>query len=147
MNQNLLLSLLRLLKLPQEIQQGLSLRKITTGHARAVLALTNKDFQLEMRQSILRNSWTVRDTERNVRQTLNTLSIRLEKKDEIAKKLPTSDENKLKKDSHLGNMEEKLRLKLGTRVQIRYLGGKGHIKIEYYSLEEFEKLYELLVSS
>ena len=48
---------------------------------------------------------------------------------------------------YLKNMEEKLQLKLGTRVQIRFLDGKGHIKIDYFSLEEFEKIYDFLVSS
>jgi len=138
---------IRLLQLPSELKNDLERGRITTGHARAVLALPNKDFQLEMRQSILRNSLTVRETERNVRQTLNTLSKRLEKKDGTTKKLSSSDENNTNKDFHLENMEEKLRLKLGTRVHIRYIGGKGHIKIEYYSLEEFEKLYEVLVSN
>ena len=138
---------IRLLQLPSELKNDLERGRISTGHARAVLALPNKDFQLEMRQSILRNSWTVRDTERNVRQTLKTLSIRLEKKDGTTKKIPSSDGNNSNKDFQLENMEEKLRLKLGTRVQIRHISGKGHIKIEYYSLEEFEKFYELLISS
>ena len=43
--------------------------------------------------------------------------------------------------------ESKLQDKLATRVQIRFVDGSGYIKIDYYSLEEFEKLYETLVSS
>jgi len=140
-------NLIRLLQLPSELKNDLERGRITTGHARAILALPNIDFQLEMRQSILRNSWTVRETEKNVRQTLKTLSIKPENEDLKKEKYLNNDEKNSIEDVHLQNMEEKLRHKLGTRVQIRFLGGKGHIKIDYFSLEEFEKIYDLLVPS
>ena len=45
------------------------------------------------------------------------------------------------------DLEDKLETKLGSRVQIKYINGKGHIKIDYFSLDEFEKIYNVLFTS
>ena len=72
-------NLMRLLKLPSALKNDLETARITPGHARSILALPGEAFQLEMRQRLLRHSWSVRDTERQVRLKLNSLSAGLEK--------------------------------------------------------------------
>ena len=51
------------------------------------------------------------------------------------------------KEAHIKKMEEKLRSKLGTKIEIRHSGSKGRIEISYYSLDDFERIVELLGSS
>ena len=71
-------NLMRLLKLPSALKNDLETGRITSGHARSILALPGEAFQLDMRQRLLRHSWSVRDTERQVRLKLNSLPAGLE---------------------------------------------------------------------
>lgn len=140
-------NLIRLLQLPSELKNDLERGRISNGHARAILALPNRDSQLEMRQGILRNSWSVRETEQKIRKKLDFLLIQTEKQNgEIVSSLSSENKNS-NNQKHIKSLEEELEHKLGTRVKIKFLSGKGHIKIDYFSLEEFEHLYDLLVSS
>jgi len=139
-------NLMRLLQLPSELKNDLERGRISSGHARAILSLPNRNFQLEIRQAILKNSWSVRETERKIREKLDYLSIiegKVDKK--ILKKSIVSEKN-IENERYLQNLEEELQRKLGTRIRIKFFGDKGHIKIEYFSLEEFEHIYNLLVS-
>ena len=141
-------NLMRLLKLPSALKNDLETGRITSSHARSILALPSEDFQLEMRQRLLRHSWSVRDTERQVRLKLNSLSAGLEKQGN--KKAisggPVTKGSVADHDAQLQNLEEKLQSRLQTRVRIKYHKGKGHIQIDYFSLEEFDRVFDLLVS-
>ena len=55
--------------------------------------------------------------------------------------------SKEEKVTHLQNLEEELQRHLRTRVEIKFREGKGQIKIDYFSLEEFERIYDLLTTS
>ncbi|GIT70927.1 MAG: hypothetical protein Ct9H300mP28_07410 [Pseudomonadota bacterium] len=59
-------NMLRLLQLPSALKNDLETGRITSGHARSILSLPNEGVQLEMRQRLLRKSWSVRETERQV---------------------------------------------------------------------------------
>ena len=142
-------NLMRLLQLPSALKNDLETGRITSGHARAILALPGAAFQLEMRQSLLRHSWSVRETERQVRKKLDILSVGSEEQEENDAGSDSSETqvSKSGEDIQLHNLEEELQRHLGTRVEIKFREGKGQIKIDYFSLEEFDRLYDFLISS
>ena len=135
-------NMLRLLQLPSALKNDLETGRITAGHARSILSLPNEGLQLEIRKSLLRNSWSVRETERQVRIKLDYLS-KFSHRDGTK----NSDSNAYSSDEEiqLQHLEDQLRLRLGTNVGIKFKNGKGQIKIDYNSLDEFERLYEMLV--
>ena len=135
-------NMLRLLQLPSALKNDLETGRITAGHARSILSLPNEGLQLEIRKSLLRNSWSVRETERQVRIKLDYLS-----KFSLRDGTKNSDSNAYSSDEEiqLQHLEDKLRLHLGTNVGIKFKNGKGQIKIDYNSLDEFERLYDILV--
>ena len=137
-------NMLRLLQLPSALKNDLETGRITSGHARSILSLPNEGAQLEMRQRLLRNSWSVRETERQVRMKLDYLS-KFSQRDgsENSDRSASSPDN----DIQIQHLEDQLQRRLGTNVDIKFKNGKGQIKIDYYSLDEFERLYELLNSS
>ena len=137
-------NMLRLLQLPSALKNDLETGRITSGHARSILSLPNEGVQLEMRQRLLRNSWSVRETERQVRKKLDYLS-KFSQRDGSN----NSDTSASSPDPEiqLQHLEDQLQRRLGTNVDIKFKNGKGQIKIDYYSLDEFERLYDLLKSS
>ena len=141
---------MRLLLLPAPLKNDLETGRITAGHARTILALPGATSQLEMRRRLLLESWSVRETERQVRLKLDFLAVSPEKQGNKDKALAGATENlllKAKKDIYLQNLEDELQRRLRTRVEIKFREGKGQINISYFSLEEFERLYDLLTSS
>ena len=141
---------MRLLQLPSPLKNDLETGRITAGHARSILALPSTSVQLEMRERLLLNSWSVRETERQVRLKLNFLAVSPQKQGDKNSAPAVDSETQLskaEKDTHIQNLEEELQRRLRTRVEIKFREGKGQIKIDYFSLEEFERLYDLLTSS
>ena len=137
-------NMLRLLQLPSALKNDLETGRITSGHARSILSLPNEGAQLEMRQRLLRNSWSVRETERQVRMKLDYLS-KFSQRDgnNNSDTSASSTDPKIQ----LQHLEDQLQRRLGTNVDIKFQNGKGQIKIDYSSLDEFERLYDLLNSS
>ena len=137
-------NMLRLLQLPSALKNDLETGRISSGHARSTLSLPNEGVQLEMRQRLLRKSWSVRETERQVRMKLDYLS-KFSQRDGSN----NSDTSASSPDPEiqLQHLEDQLQRRLGTNVDIKFKNGKGQIKIDYYSLDEFERLYDLLNSS
>lgn len=125
---------LRLLKLPDAIQASLRKGQLSTGHARALVAIEDTSVQMEIFQKIVDKGISVREVERMVREKGKQKARRLH--------VPTSAES-----SSIASVEEKLRQTLGTKVQVRVSqDGKGEIVIEYYSAGDLERLLELLSS-
>ncbi len=123
---------LRLLKLDDRVQQLLIDGELSAGHARALLSLEDKELQYVTAQKILSGKWSVRDAENYVKKLLNPV-------EEVAKAPKNTAE-----DIIYGEFEEKLKRAMGTKVSIhRKDGNKGKIEIEYYSLDEFERLMQL----
>lgn len=123
---------LRLLKLPQKIQEGLRKNKITTGHARALINLPNERTQLRLYEKIVAEGLSVRKVEELVRN--------------IGKHNAKSGSQSHRTESggELEHLEGQLRELLGTKVRVQNKGdGKGEIIIEFYSLDDFERLFEI----
>lgn len=120
---------LRLLNLPDEIQQGLSEGRLSAGHAKALLPLPRKQ-QLSLYRDIVEKGLAVRAVERIA---------------EGAKEGEGREAGKAQgKNAHVRQMEEKLVSILGTKVEIKHSRNKGQIVIHYYSLEDFDRIVELL---
>jgi ParB family chromosome partitioning protein len=121
---------LRLLKLPDEIKTMLYNGSLSMGHARALLSVEGKTHQVETARKIVRGSLSVRETELLAKKILK----------------PAKGGDK-KKDPQISSLEEKLIKHLGTKVHITHKGKKGgKIEIEYYSLDEFDRLLEILMA-
>ena len=124
---------MRLLKLDDRVQQMLIDEMISTGHARALLALESKDAQAEAAVKVFDEKLSVRETERLVKELLNPVQKKEEK--------PKNQEEELV----YKNLEEKIKQIIGSKVAInRRTDNKGKIEIEYYSQEELERIVELL---
>lgn len=124
---------MRLLKLDDRVQQMLIDEMISTGHARALLALESKDAQAEAAVKVFDEKLSVRETERLVKELLNPVQKKEEKPKNQAEELVYK------------NLEEKIKQIIGSKVAInRKSDNKGKIEIEYYSQEELERIVELL---
>src|SRR5438132_1973933 len=126
---------LRILKLPQEIQSLLEQEKLSFGHARALLGVTDAHLQRRLAQRIFKNYWSVRETERRVRQMTQ----------DRKRITPTITDTA---DPNIRFAETKLRRSLATQVRIvsPQRGTPGRIEIEYYSEADLNRIYELIVS-
>lgn len=121
---------LRLLSLPNLIQDSLSKNLITMGHAKAILAVEGAEKQVYLHELILRESLSVREAEKAVQKL----------KQKIKKKKLSYET----RDFYLEQLAEKLQYKLGTKVFIRARGRQGRISIDYFNLDDLERLLEAL---
>jgi len=124
---------IRLLNLPAEVKQMLVDGSLDMGHARAILALPTDDLRRRLANRALAGRLSVREVERLVR-------LALTEKDEKKQK------QILEKPAHIKDLEEKIRSRLGTKVNIqaRKNGQRGKIIIEFYSLDEFDNITQML---
>jgi ParB family chromosome partitioning protein len=122
---------LRLLRLPAEIQSQVEAGALTFGHARALLALETPEAILKAAQKIIALSLSVRQTENHVQGLLNP-----EKK--------ASEKQEKQQDPNVREVQLRLQQALGMKVRIEDHRGRGRIIIEYSSLEEFDRLMEIL---
>ncbi len=118
-------NLMRLLDLPERVQQHVSRGTISVGQAKAVASLDTPAEQEALVHQILQENLTVRDVEK------------------IAKKRSVPRGTiKEKKDPHIEEIEDALRSKLGTKVVVEYRRGRGAIKIEFYSDDDLGRIIE-----
>ncbi len=133
-NRSTVTNYLRLLKLPPDIQAGLRDRKISMGHARALINVENIDIQLSLFKKIVDKEWSVRKTEEVVRSLLTKPQA-----SETAKKAAP------RIHPEIIQLQNRLSNRYGTRVQIsRDEQGKGEIKIPFFSDEDLNRILELL---
>ncbi len=125
----------RLLKLPERIQEGIRKEKITMGHARALINIPNERVQLRIFERIVGEGWSVRKVE------------------DVAKAAARPTARKHAKSGHNVNLssirsvEEKIRHYLGTKVSVKSKGtGRGEIMIEYYSLDDLDRLLDVFAA-
>lgn len=131
-----IVNFIRLLKLPEEIQESLKKEEITAGHARAILSLEESDKQISLFKKIISNKLSVRQAEK------------LAKELSEQKTHQTNDQSLVKKKYtdylSLKNIEDKLRIIVGSKVICKQKNdGSGEIIIEFYSNEELERLIDL----
>ncbi len=123
---------IRLLKLPGKIQEGLRKEKISMGHARALISIPNERMQLRLFEKITDNGLSVRKVEDIVRAA------------QQPKKKSGTHKEGTGSQAGIQNLEAKLRQALGTKVKVRTKGqGRGEIIVEYYSLDDFDRLMDL----
>lgn len=122
---------LRLLKLPKHVKNLLEEGKISTGHARALLALNSHTKMIELADLIVDKSLSVRETENIVKKI----------KEEKQKK---NKSKTLEKPSFILEIENRMEEYFGTRVTIQQGKKKGVIEIEYYSNDDLERIIKMI---
>lgn len=124
---------LRLLRLPEDIQQLVEENKISMGHARALLGIDDTDKQHELALNIIEHNLSVREIERAIKRIVAN-----DTQDTV---LPVKIE-----DANYRAAEDKLRRRLGTKVRImpNSSGAGGKIEIQYYNDQDLQRLYEQL---
>ncbi len=125
---------LRLLRLPDEIQEMVVSGSLTNGHARAIAGVKDEIKQLKIAKRVKENGLSVRETEVLVHKENEGL-------DTTGKRPKPRAKNR-----ELTDLEDDLKHVLGTRVSINHGARKGKIEIEYYSRDELERLLELIMS-
>lgn len=126
---------MRLLKLTEKVQQMVIDDMLTTGHARALIAIEDPEKQYSIAQKIFDEKLSVRETEKLVK------NVQAEKEIDPAKETPPVDP---KLDILYQDLEEKMKHILGTKVIIHKKDAKkGKIEIDYYSPEELDRIVEL----
>src|SRR5687767_1404472 len=127
---------LRILKLPTEIQSLLEQGKLTFGHARALLGISDPHLQRRFAQRICKHNWSVRETESRIRNVTRQKQVSSAPPPQLT-------------DPNVRAAEAKLRRRFGTQVRIvsAKTGAAGRIEIEFYSAEDLNRLYDLLIAS
>lgn len=126
---------LRLLNLPPKVQEYVSRETLTVGHARTLLALETDNEQEEVAKEVIENGLSVRETEKLVKN-LTT--------EETEKEQNKKGQKVSRRDPDVVAIEDRLRKRLGTQVNIKHGKDKGQIVIEYYSDEELARVLEVL---
>lgn len=119
---------LRILKLPDEIKSLINSSTLSLGHAKALLSLEGRQRQIEAARKIIHGGLSVRAAE--------ALSKRLSH---------PSPGRKKEKLPEVEDLEHRLTRALGTKVRVHHRNKRGKIEIEYYSLDELDRLLELLL--
>ena len=126
---------MRLLKLDGRVQQMVIDEMITTGHARAILAIEDKEMQYQTAVRVFDEKLSVRETEKLVKKIGKEQTAAAEEPEPI------------KNDFIYRDMEEKIKGIFGTKVSVSHKkNNKGKIEIEYYSNDELERIYDLITS-
>ena len=135
-------NLIRLLELPEAVKSLLASGEITQGHARALLPLGDEEEQKSFAFRICQDSLSVRAIEQLVQEHIRQADgERLS----VFTGTETTDPAPPSSNSHVSQLEEQLRLALGTKVDLRQSAkGKGKITIHFATLEEFDRLRALL---
>ena len=129
---------MRLLKLDERVQQMVIDDMISTGHARALLGIDDQEKQYTTAQKIFDEKLSVRETEKLVKK------IQQEKDQPEAKEEVKIDP---KMEAICRDLEEKMKVILGTKVAINQKDNqKGRIEIEYYSMDELDRIMDLFGS-
>jgi len=127
-------NILRLLKLPSEVRNQLLQNRITSGHARAILSLEDKEKQKELCALIIKKDLSVREAEAIAKRW-----------SEKPQKTVAPVRRRGDLESQLSSLQDSLRKYLGTKVQITQKDKKGKIEIEYYSHEDLERIVETII--
>lgn len=124
---------MRLLKLDQRVQQMIIDDMISTGHARALLAIDDPEQQYVLANKIFDEKLSVRETEKHIKEIKNPKKQK---------------EKKIIENAFIyEDIEDKMKQVLGTKVHVASKGkGKGKIEIEYYSDKELERMFDMIMS-
>ncbi|MCL2663653.1 MAG: ParB/RepB/Spo0J family partition protein [Oscillospiraceae bacterium] len=124
---------LRLLSLPDELKELILRNELSAGSARALLALKSEDRMKDAAKLVVSNDMSVREVEALVRR--------------LGKEKPTRSKQSVIEVNYLLDAQNRLTSAMGRRVTIKQSRGKGKIELEYYDTEDFDVLFDLLLSS
>ena len=130
---------MRLLTLPEVIQNKLKRNMISEGHARAILALNTEDLQIELGRKIVDGGLSVREAERMAKEW-NRIENEGGKLKNVSRETLAARE-----DPNILQIESRLREQYGTKVSVVRNKDRGRIEIEFYSDDDFDRLLNLLV--
>jgi ParB family chromosome partitioning protein len=122
-------NLIRLLRLPREIQESVEMNEISVGHARTLISVEEPDLQRLLWRKVIKNEISVRKLEKMVKE-LNQVK-------------PNKPIHAKKKSVYIQRIEDDLRDKFGTKVLIRSKKEGGSIDIEFYSPEDLNRILEI----
>ena len=130
-DRSVIANFIRLLDLPEQVKEMLLDGSLSAGHARAILALPTNELRTKLANRALAGQLSVREVERLVKL-------------QLAQPTEGPVMGKFVKPSHIKDLEDKMRSQLGTKViiQARKNGQRGKIVIEFYSLDEFDRITE-----
>ncbi|MGI9257089.1 MAG: ParB/RepB/Spo0J family partition protein [Salinispira sp.] len=136
---------LRLLRLPENIRNGILGGEISAGHARALLTVEQESAIQDLYRQIIDNNLSVRAAEELVRNVNSGADVSA-KPDSTAGNRQDSSQGSGQKSLELNEMEEMLIKTLGTRVEIRGSDKKGKIIISYYNSDDLNRLHDLFAN-
>jgi ParB family chromosome partitioning protein len=127
-NRSVITNLLRLLNLPNEVQNMINTGKLSSAHGRTLAGLSDKK-QIELfAQKILDNGWSVHELEKNI-------AVNKEKSKQKTKKVT---------EIEIENLNNKLQQKFGTKTRIVGSSKKGRVEIFYHTMEDLERIAQML---
>ena len=124
-------NLMRLLKLAEPVREMIRQGKLSEGHGRALLAVSDPELQYKIASAVVKQGLSVEKTELLAG---------------VTKSSKKKQRKNLSKPSYWISVEEELALSLGTKVNLKKTGKEGKIEISFYSDEELQRLFEILVS-
>ncbi len=127
---------LRLLKLAPDVQGYLRNGQLSVGHAKVILALTGIAEQKLAAERIIRDGLNVRHTE--------TLVARMQETASPAPRNGPSNGKPIASSSHVSDLENRLRERFGTRVQLRYKQGKGSLEIRFFNDDDLDRILQIV---
>jgi len=131
-NRTTIINFLRLLQLPPDVQQSVTEGKLSASAARCICALPKAELQREVAKKVVDEDWPVRKIERTIQRMLE--GRRVKRAEEVAT------------DPNVKAAIEEMARVLGTRVRIiEKARQKGRIEIDYYSAEDLDRIYGLIV--
>jgi len=134
---------LRLLQLPEFLQRMVAMRKLSPGHARALLKLDEAD-RFAVAERCMREGWSVRQIEEFTKHPKNGSAAPAATSQPP---VPVSGDQPVRTDPNVRAVEAELQEIYGTKVRIvPKARGKGQIEIEYYSEEDLQRLYEVMAA-
>jgi ParB family transcriptional regulator, chromosome partitioning protein len=135
LNRSTVANTLRLLRLPAQIQMMIDSKALTAGHARALLMIPSEEEQLRLAGRIVARGLSVREIEKLAAEGARSSPATVKEHDEPAQ------------DPNIKAAVLELERKLGTRVKISGDGQRGKIEISYFSAEDLNRLYELVLGA
>jgi ParB family chromosome partitioning protein len=132
---------LRLLQLPESIKEYVSRGTISMGHARAIAGLKNKKQQLDLAEQTIREQWSVRELEDELKRYGSPQDQPEPDKPQSGK---AKIESQVKRDPFLHQAEDDLTNLFQTTVKIRNKQNKGRIEMQFYSKDDLDRLISML---
>ena len=126
---------LRLLKLPADVQAFVRDGRISVGHAKVILGLDGPELQALAADRVIREGLNVRQVEELVSRMHNPLPTAT---------APAKGKTSAIKDANVASIENRIRERVGTKVNLRYARGKGALEIRFFSDDELERILGLL---